>query len=290
MAHSRPYLIEQKRGLRLRVRPSDLGHSAETIQQQQLQTEDYLENMCDKNSREAGTQEVDKMINTKYARLFDAVFFVFPLINHIKTMLDIFSGKHSKTECTVRSLGVATCNWNSSTTQGVHHAGVAVELGLLLKNKKLVLIFLSTLFSHYTTNASLAECIRVFLAILKLCKDLHHAGVAAKVALFMVEYVDIITFSLICKLYMAECIWTLVPTATLIMIKFGQGLHHAGVAAGQQAHEEADREGDADEREVPQVDAEPKLLLLVGVLQLCESLYSVWFLQHWIFHRGTCGG
>ena len=39
-------------------------NTAKTIQQHQLQTEDYVENMSFKNNCEAGTQEVD-MINIK---------------------------------------------------------------------------------------------------------------------------------------------------------------------------------------------------------------------------------
>ena len=68
-------------------------------------------------------------------------------------------------------------------------------------------------------------------------------------------------------------------------------LHHAGVAAktSQQACEEADEEDDPEVQGPLQEDAEPKLLLVVGVLQLYEDVDSVWFLQHRIFPTGTCG-
>ena len=95
--------------------------------------------MCNKNSREAGTEDVDcDLIVTFTVRLLETVFFKCYIIIRIKTILFFFSHQHSKTECTVTSFGLtATCIWITSSVQGVHHAGVAVELGHLLKNKKM---------------------------------------------------------------------------------------------------------------------------------------------------------
>ena len=132
------------------------------------------------------------------------VVFVFYPIHNIITMLDFFRNQHSKTECTVRSFGlIATCSLNTSSVQSVHHAGVAVELGLLLKNKKLVLMVLPRLLFNFTTYNSLAECDRILLAIQNQGKNLQHAGVAAKMTLVKVECLDIIIFSFSSLLYMA---------------------------------------------------------------------------------------
>ena len=113
--------------------------------------------MCDKNSLEAGTGKVD-LINTLYAKLSVTDFFMFYTIHYINSMLVCFSNQYSKTECTVRSFGhTVTCNLKTSFVQGVHHPGVAVELGLLLKNMKLVLMIPSRMLFSFTTYFNLAE-------------------------------------------------------------------------------------------------------------------------------------
>merc|ERR1719318_23651 len=113
-------------------------------------------------------------------------------------MLNFFYIKHSKTaECTKRSFGLtATCHLETSSVQGVYHAGVAVELGHKLKNIKLVMVFLSKLFYNFTFNLNLAECIGILFVIWMLGKSLHHAGVAVNVVCFTVQCLDKIIFSL----------------------------------------------------------------------------------------------
>ena len=158
---------------------STFVHTAETIQTQQLQTEDYLENMCDKKSCEACTEKVDKF-NSVNALPLEAAFFMFSDYSNPMAMLNFFFIKHSKTECTVRSFGLtSTCYFETSSVQGVHHAGVAVELGHMLKNIKLVMVFLYMLLYNFTIYYTiLAECI--WIPLLKLFKGLHHAGVVVK--------------------------------------------------------------------------------------------------------------
>ena len=78
------------------------------------------------------------MIVSFNVRSLETVFFKCYLLIQIKTILSFFSNQHSKTECTVKSFGLtATCIWITSSVQGVHHAGMAVELGHLLKSKKM---------------------------------------------------------------------------------------------------------------------------------------------------------
>ena len=65
----------------------------------------------------------------------------------------------------------------------------------------------------------------------------------------------------------------LIVTMSLMKTISVKALHHAGVAAClQQAHKEADEEGDLDTQEALHQDAATKLLLVVGVLQLCEDV------------------
>ena len=158
----------------------------------------------------------------------------YPIHNII--MLDFFRNQHSKTECTVRSFGlIATCCMKTSSVQGVHHAGVAVELELLLKKKLVVMVIprllraLRLLF-YFTTYNSLAECNEILLAMEQV-KDLHYAGVAAKMTILKVKCLDIFSFSSL--LFMAEYIWNLGPTDTMSMMKtsVAKVLHHTGVAA-----------------------------------------------------------
>jgi len=195
----------------------------------------YLVDMCDKNSLEACTQKV-VLIITIIVKLLETVVFMFYPIYNIITMLDFFRNQHSKTECIVRSFGpTATCKLKTSSAQGVHHAGVAVELGLLLKNKKLVLMFLPRLLFNFATYYTLAECNRILLVVQihKLDKNLHHAGVAAKVNLSMVKCAGMVIFSFSRLLYLAECKWMprLIATMSLMMTSSAKALHHAGVAA-----------------------------------------------------------
>ena len=85
--------------------------------------------MCDKKSCEACTEMVDKF-NSVIALPLKAVFFMLSNYSNTMAMLNFFYIKHSKTECTKRSFGLtATCHLETSSVQGVHHAGVAVELG-----------------------------------------------------------------------------------------------------------------------------------------------------------------
>ena len=231
--------------------------------------------MCDKNSLEAGTGKVD-LINTLYAKLSDTDIFMFYSIHYIKSVLVFFSNQYSKIECTVRSFGhTVTYNLKTSVVQGVHHAGVAVELGLLLKDKKMVLMILSRLLFNFTTYFTLAECNRILLVQQELGKDVHHAGVAVKMNLSMLRCANMISFSFNSLLYLAECKlkpW-LIATMSLMKTSSVRALHHAGVAACvQQTHEEADEEGDPDAQEALQEEAETKLLLVVGVLQLYEDV------------------
>ena len=69
-------------------------------------------------------------------------------------------------------------------------------------------------------------------------------------------------------------------------------MHHAGVAVngGQLAIGEALEGDDPGVLGALQEDAEPKLLFVVGVLQLFEEEYSVWVLTSRIFPTGPCGG
>ena len=69
----------------------------------------------------------------------------------------------------------------------MHHAGVAVKLGLLLKKNKLVLMIPSRRFFNFTTYFALAEFNRILLATFELGKDVHHAGVAVKMNLSIVR-------------------------------------------------------------------------------------------------------
>ena len=142
-----------------------------------LQTEENLKTWCNKYSREAGTKKQVKelnylimvdfmlvlsllmtnkvdLINTMMCKLSETDFFTFYINHYITTMLAFFSIQYSKTECTVRSLGLtATRSIMSSSVQGVHHAGVAVELELLLlKNMKMVLVVISSLIFDFTTS------------------------------------------------------------------------------------------------------------------------------------------
>ena len=145
--------------------------------------------MCDKKSCEACTEKVDKF-NSVNALPLEAAFFMFSDYSNPMTMLNFFFIKHSKTECTVRSFGLtSTCYFEKSSVQGVHHAGVAVELGHMLKNIKLVMVFLYMLLYNFTIYYTiLAEC--SWIPLLKLFKGLHHAGVAFKVEHFMVKLKD----------------------------------------------------------------------------------------------------
>jgi hypothetical protein len=214
--------------------------------------------MCIKNSCEAGTEKVDK-INT-IARPLKALFYMFYNYSNIMALLNIFNIKHSKTECTVRSFGLtATCYLETSLVQGVHHAGVAVELGHMLKNIKRAMVFLTRLLINFTTYyIILAECSRIPFDILKLSKGLHHAGVAVKVEHSMVKFMDKIAkraggggfgrhyhtlrtqsparvkiiFCLSSWQDLAECNWNnpwLVSGS--MMTSLARVLHHAGVAA-----------------------------------------------------------
>ena len=219
---------------------------------------------------------------------------MFYLIHHITTMLNFFSNQHSKIECTVRSSGLAAAFiLMTSFVQGVHHAGVAVELEHMLKNNKLVMILLTRLLFNFTTYYfNLAECIRILLVIWKLGKSLHHTGVAVKVNHSMVKCLDKIIFSLSSYEDLAECNWNnlrLVSISGSMMrpslAKVMQGSH-----SGQLAIREADEEDDPGFHRTLQEDAEPKLLLVVGVLQLFEDEYSVWVLPSRIFHSRPCGG
>ena len=111
--------------------------------------------MCDKNNLAVGTKKMNKMILFAWAL---EVFLMFFLFYNIKFMLDFYSSKHSTTEWAMRSFGlIATCHMETSSVQGVHHAGVAVELGHLLKNKRLDLVLLPMLLYNFTyiTNCNL---------------------------------------------------------------------------------------------------------------------------------------
>ena len=104
--------------------------------------------MCIKNNLAVGTEKMDKI--SLFAWPLE-VFLMFFLFYNIKFMLDFFSSKHSKTEWAMKSFGlIATCHMQTSSVQGVHHAGVAVELGHLLKNKRQVLVLLPMLLYNFT--------------------------------------------------------------------------------------------------------------------------------------------
>ena len=251
--------------------------------------------MCDKKSCEACTEKVDKF-NSVNALPLEAAFFMFSDYSNPMAMLNFFFIKHSKTECTVRSFGLtSTCYFETSSVQGVHHAGVAVELGHMLKNIKLVMVFLYMLLYNFTIYYTiLAECI--WIPLLKLFKGLHHAGVAVKVEHFEVKCKDKIIFSLAsCQDQdLAECNrinLRLVSGSTVTSL--AKVLHHAGVAAmlssEELAIEWADEEDDLGDLEALQEDAEPKLLFVVGVLQLYEDEYLVWVLSSRIFPTEPCG-
>ena len=190
--------------------------------------------MCDKNSCEAGTEKVDKF-NTMVSLPLEAVFFMFYHYSNIMAMLDFYSRKHSKTECTVRSFGlIATCYLETSLVQGVHHAGVAVELVHMLKNNKLVMILLTRLLFNFTTYYfNLAECIRILLVIWNLGKSLHHAGVAVKVNYFKVKCLDKIILSLSSYQDLAECNWNNLKLVAGSMMRnsLAKVMHHSVVAA-----------------------------------------------------------
>ena len=220
------------------------------------------------------------------------MFFMFYHYSNSMAMLDFYSTKHSKTECTVRSFGlIATCYLETSLVQGVHHAGVAVELEHMLKNNKLVMILLTRLLFNFTTYYfNLAECIRILLVIWKLGKSLHHAGVAVKVNHSMVKCLDKIIFSLSSYEDLAECNWNNLRLVSGSMMKTSLAKVMQGSHSGQLAIREADEEDDPGFHRALQEDAEPKLLLVVGVLQLFEDEYSVWVLPNRIFHTRPCGG
>ena len=113
----------------------------------------------------------------------------------------------------------------------MHHAGVAVELGYMLKNIKLVMVILTRLLSNFTTfYFILAECI--WIPLLKLFKGLHHAGVAVKVIISMVKCLDKIIFSLSSYQDLAECIWKnlRLVSGSLMKTSLAKVVHHAGVA------------------------------------------------------------
>ena len=72
----------------------------------------------------------------------------------------------------MRSFGlIATCSLKTSAVQSVHHAGVAVELGLLLNKKKLVL---PRLLYNITTSNNLAEYNTILFVIENESKNLHY--------------------------------------------------------------------------------------------------------------------
>ena len=68
------------------------------------------------------------------------------------------------------------------------------------------------------------------------------------------------------------------------LAKVMQGSH-----SGQLAIREADEDDDPGFHRALQEDAEPKLLLVVGVLQLYEVEYLVWVLSSRIFPTSPCG-
>ena len=187
--------------------------------------------MCDKKSCEACTEKVDKF-NSVIVLPLEAVFFMFSTYSNTMAMLNFFFIKHSKTECTVRNFGLtATCYLETSSVQGVHHAGVAVELGHKLENIRLDMVFLCMLFYNFTFYFNLAECIRILFVIWMLGKSMHHAGVAVNVNIFIVKCLDKIIFSLSSYQDLAECNkFNLRLVSGSIVTSLAKVLHHAGVA------------------------------------------------------------
>ena len=190
--------------------------------------------MCDKKSCEACTEKMDKF-NSVNALPLEAAFFMFSDYSNTMAMLNFFFIKHSKTECTVRSFGLtSTCYFETSSVQGVHHAGVAVELEHMLKNNKLVMILLTRLLFNFTTYYfNLAECIRILLVILNLGKSLHHAGVTVKVNHFKVKCLDKIILSLSSYQDLAECNWNnlRLVAGSMMRTSLAKVMHHSVVAA-----------------------------------------------------------
>ena len=121
-ADSRPFLLGNSFGSGGTSAFKILAVSTETIQQQILQTANYLKTWCNKKSRETGTTKKMKsyvmadcrlvclsmgkyvFIISRVSRLAESFCSLCYFNLYINIMLGLFSIQYSKTECTVRSL------------------------------------------------------------------------------------------------------------------------------------------------------------------------------------------
>ena len=205
-------------------------------------TEMNLVKMCNKNSRETGTEKEMVMFSSELeefrvdmfvmaVQLFhkyfvnnillffkllswhkhsedscaDVLEIIFPTkikscFFHLKFYLSFFfRTQNSLIECIMRNL-VMTNTRKDCLAKLLHHAGVAVKLGIL----KLKIIGHVYMLKDFIAIYTLAECTTDFVLSIhgKLCSDIivHHAGVAVKVkclVLFILNFYSLVS--------MAEC-------------------------------------------------------------------------------------
>ena len=118
-----------------------------------------------------------------------------------------FSTQISMTEYTL-SLGLtATCYLETSSVQGVYHAGVAVVLGLLkLRNRSKVYMCQSFAIIYYLVEYTLNDLELLFpLVCVELAKLLYQAGVATKYH-FKMKFKWLLIFNFANNVIRVECI------------------------------------------------------------------------------------
>ena len=249
--------------------------------------------MCNKKCREAGTREEDFMDTISNVT---AVFFlVYPFPYYIIAMLEIISKQHSKAE--PKLVNLKSVGELSMKMRGPIRQVVAIKLDLLLKVKKLVMVFLPRLLYNFAIINPFAECNWIPWVVFtgsKLktspTKVMHDAGVAAK-DIFMVKFVNLVIISSRCLLYSAECNWNpcLVFTGSYLRTSPSKVLHHAGV--------EAMRVSKALRKQMKKMARMRKLfnkkqkpnLLLVRMLQLYEVRSQFGFCSIGSLSFRTCG-
>ena len=125
---------------------------------------------------------------------------------HLKFYLScFFRTQNSLIECIMRNL-VMTNTRKDCLAKLLHHAGVAVKLGIL----KLKIIGHVYMLKDFIAIYTLAECTTDFVLSIhgKLCSDIivHHAGVAVKVIYYLVKFLFLFKITLYnLMMSVAEC-------------------------------------------------------------------------------------
>jgi hypothetical protein len=187
---------------------------------------------------------------------------------HLKFYLScFFRTQNSLIECIMRNL-VMTNTRKDCLAKLLHHAGVAVKLGIL----KLKIIGHVYMLKDFIAIYTLAECTTDFVLSIhgKLCSDIivHHAGVAVKVkclVLFILNFYSLVSMAE-CSMMNFEYDVGLLKTSLI-----GKVMHHAGVAVKISLKQMKNKQVDnvmQKNKEVDKMVQNSNFFLVVGVLQL----------------------